>query len=101
MGVLGIGPDGHTAGLFPNKDIDSCNELLLYAGFGPEGLPRISMTASTLARCDQIFFLANGSAKAQAVFQAADAEFNPLKYPLHAFHSSNALFYMEDEDRKV
>jgi 6-phosphogluconolactonase len=80
--LLGIGPDGHCASLFPGqKSLAERQRLVVgvpQAGLEPF-VPRISMTLPTLVRSRQIVFLATGDSKADAIARAfgPDAEPDP------------------------
>jgi len=80
--LLGIGPDGHCASLFPGqKSLAERQRLVVgvpQAGLEPF-VPRISMTIPTLIRSRQIVFLATGDSKADAIARAfgPDAEPDP------------------------
>jgi 6-phosphogluconolactonase len=71
--LLGLGPDGHCASLFPDQP--SLGERArLVVGVEEAGLepfvPRISLSFSALAMAKQTVFLATGEAKAEAVAAA-------------------------------
>jgi 6-phosphogluconolactonase len=71
--LLGLGPDGHCASLFPDQP--SLGERArLVVGVEEAGLepyvPRISLSFSALAAARQIVFLVTGEAKAEAVAAA-------------------------------
>jgi 6-phosphogluconolactonase len=71
--LLGLGPDGHCASLFPNQP--SLGERArLVVGVEEAGLepfvPRISLTFSALAMAKQTVFLVTGESKADAVAAA-------------------------------
>ena len=80
--LLGIGPDGHCASLFPGQESLTERQRLVVgvpeAGLEPF-VPRISMTIPTLIRSRQIVFLATGDSKADAIARAfgPDAEPDP------------------------
>lgn len=80
--LLGIGPDGHCASLFPGqKSLTERRRLVVgvpQAGLEPF-VPRISMTLPVLAAARQIAFLAVGDSKADAIARAfgPDAEPDP------------------------
>jgi 6-phosphogluconolactonase len=80
--LLGIGPDGHCASLFPGQK-SLAERQRLVVGVPEAGLepfvPRISMTLPTLVRSRQIVFLATGDSKADAIARAfgPDAEPDP------------------------
>jgi 6-phosphogluconolactonase len=71
--LLGIGPDGHCASLFPNQATLSERSRLVVgvpeAGLEPF-VPRISLTLPALARARHVVFLATGASKADAIARA-------------------------------
>jgi 6-phosphogluconolactonase len=71
--LLGIGPDGHTASLFPDQPSLNERERLVIgvpdAGLEPF-VPRISLTLPALAMARHIVFLVSGAAKADAIAAA-------------------------------
>lgn len=71
--LLGLGPDGHCASLFPDQDAVRERERLVvgvpHAGLEPY-VPRISMTLPALASAQQVVFLVTGASKADAVAAA-------------------------------
>jgi 6-phosphogluconolactonase len=79
--LLGIGPDGHTASLFPGQA--TLNERRRLAVAVPEAglepfVPRVSLTVNALSAARRIVFLASGASKADAIAEAfgpnADAD---------------------------
>ncbi len=78
--LLGLGPDGHLASLFPDQDSLAERSRLVVgvpeAGFEPF-VPRVSMTLPALAGARQIVFLVAGASKAQAVALAFGADAAP------------------------
>jgi 6-phosphogluconolactonase len=71
--LLGIGPDGHTASLFPDQPSLSERSRLVVgveqAGLEPF-VPRVSLTLPGLGLARQIVFLASGSSKADPIATA-------------------------------
>lgn len=71
--LLGIGPDGHCASLFPHQKTLSERSRLVVgvpeAGLEPF-VPRISFTLPTLAAGRHVVFLATGASKADAIGKA-------------------------------
>jgi 6-phosphogluconolactonase len=70
--LMGIGPDGHTASLFPNAptlDEDERRAIAADPGFEPF-VPRVTMTRPLLAATETMVYLVTGDTKAEAVERA-------------------------------
>jgi 6-phosphogluconolactonase len=71
--LLGIGPDGHLASMFPDQASLSERSRLVVgveqAGLEPY-VPRVTLTFPALVNSRQIVFLATGESKAEAVAAA-------------------------------
>src|SRR5205085_11940038 len=71
--LLGIGPGGHAASLFPDQATLAERSRLVIgvqeAGLEPY-VPRISLTLPALTSAKQVVFLATGESKAEAVAAA-------------------------------
>jgi 6-phosphogluconolactonase len=78
--LLGIGPDGHCASLFPDQPAVQERDRLVVgveeAGLEPF-VPRVSLTLPALTAARRVVFLATGSSKADAVAKA----FGPAASP--------------------
>lgn len=96
--LLGLGPDGHCASLFPDQESLSERSRLVvgvqHAGLEPY-VPRISMTLPELINAKQVVFLATGESKADAVAAA----FGPTASPTPQVPSS--LVASEAKEVKV
>ena len=70
--MLGIGPDGHIASLFPGfPQLDVEDRIAVGVTGSPKPPPeRISLTFSALRRSSSVWFLVSGEAKADAVAKA-------------------------------
>lgn len=69
--MLGIGPDGHCASLFPGHPAVQADGLTVAVHESPKPPPtRLSLTMHALGLADEVWFMATGSGKAQAVHDA-------------------------------
>lgn len=85
--LLGIGPDGHMASLFPHQATLRERERLVVgvpeAGLEPF-VPRVSLTLPALAAAERIVFLVAGEGKAEIIGRV----FGPGTEPTEALPSS-------------
>ena len=67
--ILGVGPDGHVASLFPGHPAQLTTDAIAVAVHdSPKPPPdRVSLTFECLSRSDRVWFLVAGADKAQAV----------------------------------
>ncbi|MFL2859678.1 MAG: 6-phosphogluconolactonase [Pontiellaceae bacterium] len=62
LGLLGIGLDGHTAGIFSKKDIINSKTLSQYC-IRPDGYHGVSVSTSLIQKIDKIIIIATGNEK--------------------------------------
>jgi 6-phosphogluconolactonase len=78
--LLGIGPDGHLASMFPDQSSLSERSRLVLgvekAGLEPY-VPRVTLTFPALVNARKIVFLATGESKAEAVAAAFGPDAKP------------------------
>jgi 6-phosphogluconolactonase len=80
--LLGLGPDGHTASLFPDTDVLEEKSLLTAAVWVPKfQSSRITLTVPLLNHAASIVFLVSGKDKAEALRAVLQGEFQPRRYP--------------------
>jgi 6-phosphogluconolactonase len=100
--LLGIGPDGHCASLFPGqKSLSERRRRVVgvpQAGLEPF-VPRISMTLPTLTSARHVVFLATGESKADAVARAfgPDAEPDPATPSSLLVHDAKVISVLIDD----
>jgi 6-phosphogluconolactonase len=70
--MLGLGPDGHVASLFPGyPQLDVDDEIAVAVTDSPKPPPeRITLTFAALNRAEAVWFLVSGEGKAEAVSRA-------------------------------
>ncbi|MHB8644283.1 MAG: 6-phosphogluconolactonase [Thermomicrobiales bacterium] len=80
--LLGMGPDGHTASLFPQTDGLQVIERLATANYVPKfDSWRLTLTYPVLDAAMQVLFLVGGAEKADAVQHVLEGPFDPSEYP--------------------
>lgn len=70
--MLGIGPDGHVASLFPgHQALGATDAIAVGVRHSPKPPPeRVSLTFEAMARAESVWFFASGEGKAEAVARA-------------------------------
>ena len=74
--MLGVGPDGHVASLFPGfPQLDVDDAIAVGVTGSPKPPPeRVSLTFPALNRADEVWFVVSGADKAEAVGRALAAQ---------------------------
>ncbi len=84
--LLGLGPDSHTASLFPGKpEVEVTDRLVVgvpEAGMEPQ-VPRISLTLAAMNAARHIVFLVTGESKREAVQRAFGDDPDPTSPAAH------------------
>ena len=98
---LGLGNDGHTASLFPNKiDEGIFENLVIPAEANYEGRPsaRISMTPKLINNAANVIFLLSGASKAEAVAHSVMTGEDWHTWPARSITGKkNEVFWFMDE----
>lgn len=80
--LLGMGPDGHTASLFPGtKALDEQRRLVVSNWVGKFYTQRVTLTVPVLTNAQQILFLVNGADKAQPFKAVLEGPYEPEQLP--------------------
>lgn len=81
--MLGIGPDGHTASIFPGSPhVDERQRRVAVVRDSPKPPPRrVTVTPRVLEEARSVIVIAMGSAKAEVVARALEGDVTPLEVP--------------------
>ncbi|HLI09820.1 MAG TPA: 6-phosphogluconolactonase [Ktedonobacteraceae bacterium] len=79
---LGMGPEGHTASLFPHQPSLSATGRLVMPVSVPKPPPdRLTFTPPLLNAARNVLFLVTGKEKADAVYHVLEGAYEPDEYP--------------------
>lgn len=80
--LLGMGPDGHCASLFPHTEALHVRDRLVTANFVPKlNANRITLTAPAINNAAAVVFLVAGADKADALAAVLEGPRDPETYP--------------------
>jgi len=98
--MLGVGPDGHVASLFPGfPQLDVDDKIAVGVTDSPKPPPeRISLTFSALNRSKSVWFLVSGTEKAEAVARALAEGTDPHDCPASAVSGTDETIWFLDRD---
>lgn len=95
--LLGLGPDAHTASLFPETAALDERESLVVANWVPTlGTFRITLTSPVLSAAARVVFLACGDDKASAVTNVLEGPHRPIEYPAQLVQPANPPLWVLD-----
>lgn len=85
--LLGMGPDGHTASLFPGADPLAEDDKLVRAAWVPKlAAHRITLTPRTINAARTVAIEVAGSAKAEALQKAIQGPHDTVRTPVQVVH---------------
>jgi 6-phosphogluconolactonase len=98
--LLGVGPDGHVASLFPHHPAQRIQDAIAVAVHdSPKPPPdRVSLTFECLNRTREVWFLVAGSDKAEAVASALAPGADRWDVPASGVRGSEATRWLLDQD---
>jgi 6-phosphogluconolactonase len=99
LALLGVGPDGHIASLFPGFSQLHENEALTVAVFdSPKPPPvRVTLTYPALGNSETVMFIVSGADKADAVARALAPDGSIDETPARGVHGLRETVWLLDE----
>ena len=96
--LLGVGPDGHVASLFPGfTQLDVDDDIAVAVTGSPKPPPeRITLTFSALNRTREVWFLVTGDGKADAVARALAADGTVHETPARGITCENRIWFLDE-----
>lgn len=79
MGLFGVGPDGHTAGILPETIVVESKDLA--CGYDTEVFSRITITFNTIEKLDEIFAFIQGENKWPVIKDLEERNVDIIKQP--------------------
>jgi 6-phosphogluconolactonase len=98
LAFLGLGPDAHTASLFPGtKALDEKNRIVVANWVGKFFSDRITMTAPVFNNAASVIFLVGGSDKAAPLKAVLEGKYEPVQLPAQLIAPKRGrLFWIVD-----
>ena len=95
--MLGMGPDGHIASLFPGHPALDAEGVAVAVRESPKPPPeRVSLTFGALNRSRQVWFLVNGEGKAEAVARALAEDGSVAQTPARGVRGQESTVWWID-----
>ena len=96
---LGMGPDGHTASLFPGTAALHVTDKVVVANYVEKfNAHRITLTAPTINNARNVTFVVAGPDKAEALREVLEGPYQPESYPSQLIRPQHgSLLWMVDE----
>jgi 6-phosphogluconolactonase len=89
---LGMGPDGHTASLFPHTDALRVTDRLVTANYVEKlDMWRLTLTRPVINQARQVFFLISGAEKAMILNEVLEGPRDPERLPSQMIAPVNGI----------
>lgn len=96
--LLGMGDDGHTASIFPNKlNLLYSDQFVAVSIHPATGQKRVTLTGTIINQAEEVVFLINGASKSEVLNQIIERTPTFKDYPAAHIHSKSGLaqFYLD------
>lgn len=80
LGLLGLGPDGHTASLFESAHLEQARGRLAIAVQRPDGMEGVSVTPDFLQHVEKLVFVVAGGGKHDAILALMNGDPNLIAW---------------------
>jgi 6-phosphogluconolactonase len=95
--LLGMGPDGHTASLFPHtKGLKEASRWVIVNYVPKFATDRVTFTTSLLNRAREVLFLVAGTDKADPLHEVLEGATNSDLYPSQLIRPAGSLVFFID-----
>ena len=96
--MLGIGPDGHCASLFPGHPaLEARDAIAVAVHDSPKPPPdRVTLTFDAMERCGAVWFVASGEDKADAVARALAADGSITETPARGVRGDETVWWLDE-----
>jgi 6-phosphogluconolactonase len=96
--MLGIGPDGHCASLFPGHPaLRTTDAIAVAVHDSPKPPPdRVSLTFEAMERCRAVWFIASGEGKAEAVARALADDGSVEETPARGVRGDETVWWLDE-----
>ncbi|SED23506.1 6-phosphogluconolactonase [Nocardioides exalbidus] len=97
--MLGIGPDGHCASMFPGHPALGARDAIAVAVHdSPKPPPdRVTLTFEAMERSRAVWFIASGEGKAEAVARALAPEGTVEETPARGVRGEETVWWLDEE----
>jgi 6-phosphogluconolactonase len=96
--MLGVGPDGHCASLFPGHPaLETRDAIAVAVHDSPKPPPdRVTLTFEAMERCRAVWFIASGEGKADAVARALADEGSIEETPARGVRGDETVWWLDE-----
>jgi 6-phosphogluconolactonase len=101
--ILGMGPDGHTASIFPGQLELFSSDSICKNIFHPETRQqRITLTGNVINNASHVYIMVTGNDKAAILARLFDQTQDNNKYPIHHIRPTNGIveWFIDEEAAK-